>query len=61
MQGFSQAIDMFGSSMTMDRSTMHPKFDTGGVRPLVHDSTFHVIETSALTTRPSVTSQMCSN
>ena len=41
-----------------DRSTTHPEFDQQGLnsRPPDHDSTFHVTETPALTTRPSVTS-----
>ena len=39
---------------------MHPKFDLIGVQthdlvPPDHDSTFHVTETPALTTQPSVT------
>ena len=37
---------------------MRSKFDLAGVptqSPLDHDSTFHVTETPALTTRPSVT------
>ena len=44
---------------TYDRSrpTAHPKFDPTGVRTQApdHDSTFHVTETLALITRPSMT------
>ena len=39
---------------------MHPKFNVpdrgSNSRPPDHDSTFHVTETPALTTKPSVTS-----
>ena len=52
----------FGSSMASDRSITptHPKFDLtwpgSNSQPSDHDSTFHVTETPALTTWPSVTS-----
>ena len=53
----SLKISMFldqvpGIKYDLDRSTTLPKFDPTRVR--THDSTFHVTETPALTTWPSV-------
>ena len=51
-------IHNLGSSITLDRSTTYPKFDPTGVSnswPPDHDSTVHVTEMPALTTRLSVT------
>ena len=50
-------LDIFGSSTTWDKSTAPPKFDpTELIWPPDHDSTLHVTETAALTTRPSLSS-----
>ena len=51
---------MFGSSTTLDRSRLPrtPSSARLGLELMTsrHDSTFHVTETPAITTRPSVTS-----
>ena len=50
---------MFLFKYNLDRSTTHPKFDPTGIQ--THDlqimtvKAFHVTETAALTTQPSVT------
>ena len=58
----SLGIDIFLVQVRLRTEVLRtPKFDPTGIRthdlqPPDHDSTFHVTETPALTTRPSVTS-----
>ena len=56
----STLICLYWFKYALDQSTTYPKVDPNGVRTndlqSDYDSTFHVTETSVLTTRPSVTS-----